>query len=319
MALTRRFTLRPDQLAAIEEKQKEKQAELPVEEPLAVEVMVPEEPKPESETTSEPEPVTETAEEVVEEPKKEIKEEPANEPEPIPEKITEEPVQDTVEEPAEESKDAEPEPEKTTEPEETTNKKAEEPEEPKPAKRTRKTAKKTEDEPEIINVTNKFKKNKELTEVLASVMPEYIDTAFEEFKEGLEKDLKWTVFDERADAATLRTIISNLTRCFDNVTREYARVNTYLEQLSNKSYGMIPRQIILNSNGANEIGRKQAGVHAPEVYKNGNETINLYALQAALEGEAIYLQMIMKQLDYKRSMLISALTAHKIEGEIIGD
>lgn len=311
MALTRRFTLRPDQLAAIEEKQREKQAELPVEEPLAIETMVPE-PGSKPEPEVKPEPVAETT--------NEVKEEPANNPEPIPEKITEEPVQTTVEESAEESKDTEPEPEKDVETKETADKKAEETsEEPKPTKRTRKATKKTEDEPEIINVTNEFKKNKELTEILASVMPKYIDTAFEEFKEGLEKDLKWTVFDERADAATLRTIISNLTRCFDNVTREYARVNTCLEQLSNKSYGMIPRQIILNSNGANEIGRKQAGVHAPEVYKNGTETINLYALQAALEGEAIYLQMIMKQLDYKRSMLISALTAHKIEGEIIGD
>ena len=75
----KRFTLRPDQKAAIEKTKKEaEQAAVPVEETLAIEIMVPEE---------KPEPVEAKQEETVVA-------------EPIPAKVTEEPaVEEAKEEP----------------------------------------------------------------------------------------------------------------------------------------------------------------------------------------------------------------------------
>ena len=153
-----------------------------------------------------------------------------------------------------------------------------------------------------------------------SVIPDYIDTAFEEFKTQMEEDMLRTAFDEQADTGVIKVILSNLGRCFDNATSEYAKVNTYLEQLTNKTYGIIPRQITLNSNGANEVARKQNGVRAPEIYTTPDgKTMNLYALQAALEAEAIYLQAVLKKLEYKRSTLVAFLTANKQEAHMMGD
>ena len=304
MALMGRFTLRPDQRATIEETRKAKAAAIPVEETLAIEVMVPE-----SSEEQVSEPVAQEEQTVPKIETESVKEE-TDKKEPVPEKIVEEIV---PEKPAEE----------TAVPAEA----GQETEEPKKVKRTRRTTKKSEpaadqpaDDPEIINVTNALKKDQELQDAIASVIPDYVDTAFNEFKEQMEKDLLLTAFDEQADTGVIRVILSNLGRCYDNATSEYAKVNTYLEQLTNKTYGLITRQIILNSNGINEVARKQNGVHAPEVYTAPDgKTMNLYALQAALEAEAIYLQAVLKKLEYKRSTLIAFLTANKLEAHLTGD
>ena len=181
--------------------------------------------------------------------------------EPIPEKITEEPVAEaTSEEPeAEEQIETHAAEEKTEEPtveeekeEPVTEEKKEEPAEEEPKKkRTRKSKKaeseKTTDEPETINVNSNMKKNQELRDALKPIVPDYQDSEFEEFKAQMEEDLLLTAFEPDADTATVRVILSNLGRCYDNATREHARVNTLLERLSNKMYGLIPRQIIANS------------------------------------------------------------------------
>lgn len=239
--------------------------------------------------------------------------------------VPEEPVEKTAEEPIVEKtveKPAQPEPEEIKAEEPAKEKPVEEEaEKEEPPKKTRKrsTKVKTEEEPEeVICVNNNLKQGQDLRDAVASVTVEYYDPAFAAFKEQLEKDLLRTAFDDQADSGIVRMILSNLSRCFDNVTREYAFVNSNLEQLTNKSYGLIPRQIVMNATaGTNEVSRKRNGVHAPEVYKtDSGSTINLYALQAGLEQEAAYLQMIMKQLEYKRSTLIAYLTANKLEAGI---
>ena len=199
--------------------------------------------------------------------------------------------------------------------------------EEKPKKRTRTSSKKKtlemddgDEKVEIINVSNAIGKSQNLQDVIATVIQEYKDPEFEEFKERLEENLLRTSFDDRADTGVIKMILANLSCCFDNVTKEYARVNSCLSQLNNKSYGLITRQIALNSIGTNDANRKRNGVHAPEIYKTSNgKTINLYGLEAALEKESLYLQMVMKQLEYKRSTLIAYLTANKLESNIIGE
>lgn len=219
--------------------------------------------------------------------------------------IVEKTVEDTKEEVVEETK--------------------EEPQEEKPKKRTRASSKKKtletedgEEKVEVVNVSNSIGRQN-LQDVVAAVIQEYKDPEFEEFKERLEENLKRTSFDDRADTGVVKMILANLSCCYDNVTKEYARVNSSLSQLNNKSYGLITRQIALNSVGTNDAIRKRNGMHAPEIYKTSNgKTINLYGVEAALEKQAFYLQMIMKQLDYKRSTLIAYLTANKYEADNLG-
>ena len=308
MALIRRFTIRPDQQAVIDQDIQEKQATVPVEEKLAIEVMVPEVPVAESKETV---PVAEPATE------------------PIPEKITiEEPAkEETAEESAKEETSVEPEPTITAVAETPAETTPEEPEKTeKKTKRTRKTTKKTEpaeekeESPTFIHVTNELGENKEVTDAIREVMPKYTDTAFDEFKEKLEHDLRLTRFEPNTDTGMMRIILMHMNQCFENVVNEYTRVSTNLEQLTNKNYGLITRQIILNSNGSNEISRKQNGAQAPAVYKTPDgQEINLYALQAALDAEMTYLKGKMQILEYARSNLISYLTAHKYEAKLIGD
>lgn len=214
--------------------------------------------------------------------------------------------------------------ENTTE-EDTKEEVVEEAKEEKPKKRTRASSKKKtletedgEEKVEVINVSNSIGRQN-LQDVVAAVIQEYKDPEFEEFKERLEENLKRTSFDDRADTGVVKMILANLSCCYDNVTKEYARVNSSLSQLNNKSYGLITRQIALNSVGTNDAIRKRNGMHAPEIYKTSNgKTINLYGVEAALEKQALYLQMIMKQLDYKRSTLIAYLTANKYEADNLG-
>lgn len=221
------------------------------------------------------------------------------------EEVTDTTVEDTKEEVVEEAK--------------------EESQEEKPKKRTRASSKKKtletedgEEKVEVINVSNSIGRQN-LQDVVAAVIQEYKDPEFEEFKERLEENLKRTSFDDRADTGVVKMILANLSCCYDNVTKEYARVNSSLSQLNNKSYGLITRQIALNSVGTNDAIRKRNGMHAPEIYKTSNgKTINLYGVEAALEKQAFYLQMIMKQLDYKRSTLIAYLTANKYEADNLG-
>lgn len=311
MALIRRFTIRPDQQAVIDQDIQEKQATVPVEEKLAIEVMVPEVPTAESKETI---PVAEPATE------------------PIPEKITiEEPTKEEVSaEPVKEETTVEPEPTITAVTETPAETTPEEPEKTeKKTKRTRKTTKKADsaeektekpEEPEFIHVTNDLGENKEVTDAIREVMPKYTDTAFDEFKEKLEHDLRLTRFEPNTDTGMMRIILMHMNQCFENVVNEYTRVSTNLEQLTNKNYGLITRQIILNSNGSNEISRKQNGAQAPAVYKTPDgQEINLYALQAALDAEMTYLKGKMQILEYARSNLISYLTAHKYEAKLIGD
>ena len=192
--------------------------------------------------------------------------------------------------------------------------------EDKPKKKTTKTKSKTEPEEEIIHVRNTLSRNQDLREAVASVIPEYNDPAFEEFKKNLKEDWRHTTFDANATSAEIRVVLSRLSQCYDNVAFQYADVNKNLEQLTNKTYGLITRQIAVNAVGANDAARKKNSIHAPEVYKDASgKTMNLYALQAGLEQEAMYLQMVMKSLEYKRSTLIAYLTANKLESETLGD
>lgn len=197
---------------------------------------------------------------------------------------------------------------------------AEIPAEDKPKKKTAKAKAKAESDEEIIHVRNSLSRNQDLREAVASVIPEYNDPAFEEFKKNLKEDWRHTTFDANATSAEIRVVLSRLSQCYDNVAFQYADVNKNLEQLANKTYGLITRQIAVNAVGTNEAARKKNSIYAPEVYKDtSGKTMNLYALQAGLEQEAMYLQMVMKSLEYKRSTLIAYLTANKLESETLGD
>ena len=149
--------------------------------------------------------------------------------------VPEEPVEKTAEEPIVEKtveKPAQPEPEEIKAEEPAKEKPVEEEaEKEEPPKKTRKrsTKVKTEEEPEeVICVNNNLKQGQDLRDAVASVTVEYYDPAFAAFKEQLEKDLLRTAFDDQADSGIVRMILSNLSRCFDNVTREYAFVNSNL-------------------------------------------------------------------------------------------
>lgn len=233
-------------------------------------------------------------------------------PKPVPEKIDPQP-EPAAQTPVEEQAAVNTEPIKEEAPEEGK-------EEKKPKKRTTKAKPKTDVEEEIINVRNTLPKNQDIKDIIASVMPKYTDSAFEEFKENLKDDLKFTTFDKNATSAEIRVVLSRLCKCFDNVSFEYARINGDLESLSNKTYGLITRQISMNSVGANDAERKKNGAYAPEIYKDpSGKTINLYALQALLDREADYLRTIMKMLDYKRQSIISYINTHKLDADILGD
>ena len=262
---------------------------------------------------------------VQEEIKEEVSIEEVEEVKPEAEEVkAEEVVEESVKEPEEEIKVEEveaTESEQTSEPEKEEEVKAEEPtqEEAPKKRRTRKTAAATvaEDAPPIVNASMKMTGTSKLPDAVALVVPEYEDPTFTEFMEHMNEALLHTVFDERADAGVIKVVLSNLARCYDNATRKYAEVSSKLETISNKSFGLIVRQTAANSLGANDAERKRNGLHAPEVYKGtGSKTLNLFAIEAGLRKQALELQMIIKQIEFKKSAIIGYLTASKQDADV---
>lgn len=216
------------------------------------------------------------------------------------------------------------EPEQNPEPEQEDTKeevKAEEPEaapseEAPKRRRSRKTAT-AEDAPPVVNVSMKMTGTSKLPDAIALVVPEYEDPSYTEFMEHMNEALLHTVFDERADAGVIKVVLSNLARCYDNATRKYAEVSAKLETVANKSFGLIVRQTAANSVGTNDAERKRNGLHAPETYKGtGNKTVNLFAIEAGLRKQALELQMIIKQIEFKKSAIIGYLTASKQDADV---
>lgn len=236
------------------------------------------------------------------------------------EEVVEEPVEESEEEIKTEEVETI-EPEQTSESEKEEEVKAEEPtqEEAPKKRRTRKTAVATvaEDAPPVVNASMKMTGTSKLPDAVALVVPEYEDPTFTEFMEHMNEALLHTVFDERADAGVIKVVLSNLARCYDNATRKYAEVSSKLETISNKSFGLIVRQTAANSLGTNDAERKRNGLHAPEVYKGtGSKTLNLFAIEAGLRKQALELQMIIKQIEFKKSAIIGYLTASKQDADV---
>ena len=164
----------------------------------------------------------------------------------------------------------------------------------------------------VASVSTSIGRNKSLQNAVLAVVPEYEDADFDSFMEQLTSDLKKTVFDERADSGVIKVILSNLARCYDNVSKQYALVSSNLDFVADKSYGLIARQIAANSNGTTADIRKRNGLVAPETFKTSTgATVNLYALRAGLEKQAHALGTVLKQLEYKKSVVVAFLTANK--------
>ena len=257
----------------------------------------------------------------VQEEVKEIKEEVVTEE--VKEDVQEEVKTEVIEEAKAEETTA-PEHEQNPEPEQEDTKeevKAEEPEaapsEEAPKKRRSRKIATTEDAPPVVNVSMKMTGTSKLPDAIALVVPEYEDPSYTEFMEHMNEALLHTVFDERADAGVIKVVLSNLARCYDNATRKYAEVSAKLETVANKSFGLIVRQTAANSVGTNDAERKRNGLHAPETYKGtGNKTVNLFAIEAGLRKQALELQMIIKQIEFKKSAIIGYLTASKQDADV---
>ncbi len=190
---------------------------------------------------------------------------------------------------------------------------AEEPEEPK-KKRTRKSS---AEKPAEVQASMKLTGASKLPDAIALVIPEYEDPSYNDFMEHMNEALLHTVFDERADAGVIKVVLSNLARCYDNATRKYADVSAKLETVANKQYGLIVRQTAVNSLGNNDAERKRNGLHAPEIYKGtGGKTVNLFAVEAGLRKQALELQTIIKQIEFKKSAIIAYLTASKQDADV---
>ena len=178
----------------------------------------------------------------------------------------------------------------------------------------RKRTKKTEEDVPVTSASMKMTGASKLPDAVALVCIDYEDPSYDEFMEHMNEAMLHTVFDERADAGVIKSILSNLSRCYDNATRKYAEVSTKLETISNKSYGLIMRQVAANSVGSNEAERKRAGLHAPEAYKAaGGKTVNLYAIEAGLRKQVTELQTIIRQIEFRKSAIIAYLTAEKMD------
>lgn len=274
-------------------------------EPVIPEPVVEPDPEPVPTVKPTPEPITELPAEPITEDKETVPEEVTSE-------VTEEapPEEKPKEEPAEEPKEEpvkKPEEVKEPEPEQA------EIEEPKKKRTAKKTVEKAAEATASMKMTGATK----LMDAVSLVVPEYEDPSYAEFMEHMEQALLRTVFDERADAGVIKVILSNLARCYDNATRKYADVSAKLETVANKNYGLIIRQTAANSIGSNEAERKRNGLHAPEVYKGaGGKTVNLFAIEAGLRKQALELQTIIKQIEFKKSAIIAYLTASKQDADV---
>lgn len=107
-------------------------------------------------------------------------------------------------------------------------------------------------------------------------------------------------------------VSSELDSLHSYIHDKFMETKTALDNLTNKEDGVLTVIKVTNAKGSNETERKASGVTAAQKYKIGKNTVDLFQLIAETRGRYNFLDGILKQIQFKKELLITVSSALKV-------
>nr|DAW48042.1 MAG TPA: hypothetical protein [Caudoviricetes sp.] len=107
-------------------------------------------------------------------------------------------------------------------------------------------------------------------------------------------------------------VSSELDSLYSYIHDKFMETKTALDNLTNKEDGVLTVIKATNAKGSNETERKASGVTAAQKYKIGKNTVDLFQLIAETRGRYNFLDGILKQIQFKKELLITVSSALKV-------
>jgi hypothetical protein len=107
-------------------------------------------------------------------------------------------------------------------------------------------------------------------------------------------------------------VSSELDSLHSYIHDKFMETKTALDNLTNKEDGVLTVIKATNAKGSNETERKASGVIAAQKYKIGKNTVDLFQLIAETRGRYNFLDGILKQIQFKKELLITVSSALKV-------
>lgn len=107
-------------------------------------------------------------------------------------------------------------------------------------------------------------------------------------------------------------VSSELDSLYSYIHDKFMETKTALDNLTNKEDGVLTIIKATNAKGSNETERKASGVTAAQKYKIGKNTVDLFQLIAETRGRYNFLDGILKQIQFKKELLITVSSALKV-------
>ena len=107
-------------------------------------------------------------------------------------------------------------------------------------------------------------------------------------------------------------VSSELDSLHSYIHDKFMETKTALDNLTNKEDGVLTVVKATNAKGSNETERKTSGVTAAQKYKIGKNTVDLFQLIAETRGRYNFLDGILKQIQFKKELLITVSSALKV-------
>lgn len=107
-------------------------------------------------------------------------------------------------------------------------------------------------------------------------------------------------------------VSSELDSLHSYIHDKFMETKTALDNLTNKEDGVLTVIKVTNAKGSNETERKASGVIAAQKYKIGKNTVDLFQLIAETRGRYNFLDGILKQIQFKKELLITVSSALKV-------
>lgn len=107
-------------------------------------------------------------------------------------------------------------------------------------------------------------------------------------------------------------VSSELDSLHSYIHDKFMETKTALDNLTNKEDGILTVIKATNAKGSNETERKASGVTAAQKYKIGKNTVDLFQLIAETRGRYNFLDGILKQIQFKKELLITVSSALKV-------
>lgn len=160
-------------------------------------------------------------------------------------------------------------------------------------------------------------------EAVASIRSCYYDDNWESFQEEISKELNDIVIEDDMNPATLKNVISSLSKIRQKIWLPYQNVKTTYENLKNdKPEGLIERikRVSFDESAKNDMDRRKSGIEACMNYIPPTDTsvvINLYDVLDATTEQYNFLKASMDSIQYKTNILITMNGAIKLEAQLL--